>query len=456
MSILRIYSLRLLASLLLLPFFAAVILAILHEAIFPNTYFFDLPIVIGLWLVLFAGCHFFLSKMGKSRFHALDRLGWNFLQSNDTGLLSKVFANLERLFKGGLLSQKHRRELQKLVLRRYFSFYHENIASAKFRAGLIQCLALRIREEEAYDALKAFLIKQPALTLELVDLAEILHEFRPDDGAITLYMARQYLQDGQRHHRATYFYRKALEIESEQTLEIIDLCLKKSLSEKRRDAFAGWLYYRAWQNNYAGAFPWLAEQLYKTSQWYEATERNDELAHKLADVASGFAPEMVAEWRQAEQEKAQKQLPARLARARYHLHQKLLLLWDEIKIHRQYVYYAGAAISVVLIVYLAWPASQAIDDSQAAAINPVIDDSQARFTLQVAALKSQSRARNEVDRLKKAGLDAFIANPSGRSSYYRVRLGKFLTKNDALARGDSLRQKQAIRDFFVVNYSNRP
>jgi hypothetical protein len=452
MNPLRIYFLRILAGTILLPFFAIAVLVLLHKVIFPTSYFNDWPVVAGLWGILLFLSHIVLAKIGEKRFDLLDKLGWNFLQANDSLLLAQVFENLDKLFDGGLLSPKRHRELEKLALRRYFAFYHENIAEAKFRASLVKCLHARIREQEAYNALKAYLLKQTALTLELVDLAEILHEFQPDDRSIIRFMTEKYLQENQKHHRAEYFYRKALETESALTPEIIDLCLQRALSQQRRDAFAGWLYFRAYRNDDTNSFPDLPEQIYKTSRWYAFSERNDDLAENLAAIASGFDEQKIAEWEKAEQERLQKQLPAKIERAKYYLAQKMIFAWEEIKRQRKYVYYAGAGFALVLVIFLSWPASRPESAEQVKTINPVIDDSQARFALQVGALKSAGRAQREVERLQKAGLDAYVIPPSGRSRYHRVRLGKFLTKNAALAQGDSLRQIQLIRDFFVVNF----
>ena len=82
MNLTRIYSLRLLLSLLLLPFVATLVLAFLHAAVFPNTYFNDFPAVLLSWLVLLFFAHFMLSRMGENRFQKLDQLGWQFLQTN--------------------------------------------------------------------------------------------------------------------------------------------------------------------------------------------------------------------------------------------------------------------------------------------------------------------------------------------------------------------------------------
>ncbi|MFQ5633302.1 MAG: SPOR domain-containing protein, partial [bacterium] len=302
------------------------------------------------------------------------------------------------------------------------------------------------------NVLKGYLLEQNMFTLDLVDLAEILHEYASEDQAIIRFMAGQYLHDGQRHHRAEYFYSKVLEAESENAKKIIELCLKRTLSQRRKDAFAGWLYCRAYQNDFAESHPALPEQMYKTFLYYESIQRNDKLASNLSAIVAGFDAEKISAWEEADRERQQKQLSAKIARWQYLMHQQFVLAWDEMKRQRKILYYTGAAFAILLLIYFVWPSSQPGTNSLAKAVNPVIDDSEARFALQVGALKSARSARREVERLQKAGVEAFMVKPSGRSRYYRIRLGKFLTKNDALAEGESLRQKKIIRDFFVVNY----
>ncbi|MFQ5627809.1 MAG: SPOR domain-containing protein [bacterium] len=452
MNLLRIYFLRIFTSVVFLPFIAIAVLVILHRAVFPNAYFNDLPVVMGLWGLLFLLSNIALSKIGENRFRTLDKLGWNFLQANDSLRLSQVFASLDKLFMGGLLSQKQQLDLEKLLLRRYFSYYHDNIEDARMRAKLIKCFKLSIRQNEVFNALKEYLLKHNMLTLELVDLAEILHEHNPDDQAIIQFMAGQYLQDSQKHHRAEYFYSKILEAGGENAGNIIELCLKRTLSQHRKDTFAGWIYCRAYQNNFTKTHPSLPEQLYKTSLWYEKTQRDDKLASNLSEIVADFHEEMISAWDEVERQRQQKQFSAKIARMQYHVHQQLVFLWDEIKHQRKALYYTSAAMTLALAILILWPSSQTETSSLAKAVNPVIDDSAARFALQVGALKSARSAQREVDRLQKAGIEAIMVKPSGRSQYYRIRLGKFLTKNDALAEGESLRQKKIIRDFFVVNY----
>lgn len=455
MNLTRIYSLRLLLSLLLLPFVATLVLAFLHAAVFPNTYFNDFPAVLLSWLVLLFFAHFMLSRMGENRFQKLDQLGWQFLQTNDSHGLSRVFGNLEKLFTGGLLSRKQHDKLEKLTLRRYFVYYQENIAEMRCRESLLKCMRFGVRSDEAYLTLKNYLFRQPALTLELVDLAEVLHEFRPEDVHIAEFMAKRYLEDNQKHHRAAYFYTKVLQSDGLLSAEIIELCLERVLAFGQKDTFAGWLYCRAYQHELAARYSKLMQEMYKTSQWYALTSRDDALANALGEIVSGFDEDMIAGWEKQEQARQQQQWSARLARFRYHIHQRALFWWDELVRYKKYALSIAGGVVLIFMMYWLWSESIPQTESAAETINPVISDSDARFALQVAALKSASRAQSEFERLRQAGLDASIIKPTGRSSYYRIRLGKYVTKNDALAQGEILRQKNLIRDFFVVNFAQQ-
>lgn len=455
MNPMRIYFLRLFLSLLLLPLTAVLVLALLHATVFPDTYFNDFPAVILSWIVLLFLVHYLLSKAGENRFQKLDQLGWQFLQTSDTHGLTQIFNNLETLFSGGLLSRKQHDKLEKLLLRRYFAYYQENVAERRCREALLKCLRYGIRANETFSVLKAFLFKQPLLTMELVDLAEVLHEYRPEDQAIPEFMARRYLQEGQKHHRAEYFYGKALENESELSADIIALCLPRTLHHGRKNTFAGWLCLRAYQQQPNENESALPRQIYRISRWYETTARDDTLAKELQTVVAGFDESLIAGWEQEEEQHRQRQLSARLARLHYQARQRLLFWWDEVLRYKKYVFPTAGGVAVIALLYLFWPASEPQTESAPEPVNPVISDSDARFSLQVAALKSASRAQREIERLRQAGLDATLVPPSGRSSYYRIRLGKFLTKNDALAEGEALRQQELIRDFFVVNFARQ-
>ena len=170
----RSYTLRLFTSLLLLPFLAIPLLLLLHKVFYVEAAFNDGPILLGIWLLIFLAAHFVYSRIGASRFKKLDELGWGFLQVNDLPRVTKVFGQLEALFDGGLLSRGRKKELEKVLLRRFFPLYRGKVDEPLFRARLLTCLHANIRQDEAFETLKFYLLQQPALTSALVDLAETL------------------------------------------------------------------------------------------------------------------------------------------------------------------------------------------------------------------------------------------------------------------------------------------
>lgn len=450
----RIYSLRLLYSLLLLPFAAFAILAILHELMFPGATFSDAPVVFLIWLVLFGVVHLVLTWAGERRFHALDRQGWQLLQIDDQAGVHLIFGQMDKLLRGGLLSTRKRADLERVLLRRYFPFLQQHVNEKRYRQDLLTCLRLGIRERDAFDTLKAYLLEHRQLTVELVDLAERLHEHRPDDGDIVEFMVHRYLEDRQRHYRAEYFYRQALAADQpEHVPAILDLCLPRALQQKRNDSFAGWLYLRSDQRQKGSEDAELAQQLYRCYEHLRRSGHHDALVAALASRVAEFDEAQVAAWQEAEMQRRERQLSARLARGWYAVQQRWLLLWGEIKRHRRPVYASLAIIAFLGLIYLLLPVRRDDADSLAGVIEAAEPEIDARFSLQVAAVKNGASAGAEVERLNKLGLDAYLIRPAGRSTYYRIRVGRFATKDSALSEGERLRREQVIRDFFVVNYT---
>ncbi len=444
-------ALRLLISFIALPPVALAVLFLLHEIIFPETYFRDIPVVLLSWALILIVTHFVLNAIGRRRFDELDRVGWYYLQANETRVLREVFAWLDKLFSGGLLSGAHKQNLRDRVLRRYFEYYRLNVASAHFRRGLLQCLERGIRREDAFLALKEFLLKQPRLTLSLVDLAETLHEKAPEDRDIIHFMAGQYLKDGQTHFRAEYFYKQVLRHNGPLSDEIIRLCLPGVLRARRHDDFACWVYLTAWQNSGDAPSAELAKQLFYCHQALAALGISGPLAEKIKSIVATFPQEETARWQQEQREQESRRLTGRLSRLGYVLQQQVLSLWQQLVLYRRYVAYGLGALAFALLLYLILPAPKS-ETEKAAAAAPQTVQQETRFALQVAAVKSRRSAEKELRRLKKAGLDAVLLSPARKGGWYKIRVGGFATKEQAKQKGIELRNKKIIRDFFVVNY----
>lgn len=89
---------------------------------------------------------------------------------------------------------------------------------------------------------------------------------------------------------------------------------------------------------------------------------------------------------------------------------------------------------------------EASDDEE-----PITDDDElpARYTLQVASHPSMEQARAEMDRLRGLGLDPHVvaADVPGQGKFYRVRIGKFHTMDQARSSQDVVQQSQSVQTF---------
>ncbi|MBW2121830.1 MAG: SPOR domain-containing protein [Deltaproteobacteria bacterium] len=73
-----------------------------------------------------------------------------------------------------------------------------------------------------------------------------------------------------------------------------------------------------------------------------------------------------------------------------------------------------------------------------------------RFTVNVGSFRERARAERLMKRLDKAGYDAFVAEATipGSGTWYRVSVGRFHSRQEALAFAQELKEKQGI-DFFI-------
>ena len=453
MVLARNFSLRIFISLLILPFAAVLVLTLIHEFFFKGVYFDDALVLLALWMLIIAGVHFALNQLGWRRFKKLDTAGWSFLQSNDAQMLAEIFDYMHRLLNGGLLTRKKCSLLEEKILRRYFSFYQAHTEKREFREGLIKCLRLGIRENDAYGTLRGHLLDHDRLDRELVDLAEILHECKPDDASIAAFMAEKYCSDGQNHFRAEYFYKTMLRENHPLTPKILKLTARKVIKHARMDQFAGWVLLRSLAHPSLYESPGFARHVYLTSRQLSKMGMDEKLQSGLENFIATLDSATIEKWNEEEKARIERQLPARSARLFFLVQQYWLSLWTEIKRLRRYFYYGFGAVAALFLLYFLIPEKQETVPEEIALAKPVVETG-ARFSLQVSATKSKRGSANELARLKKLGFDAYIKNPSRKSRYYRLRIGKFKTREEALEKGTALRQAKKIRDFFVVNYSN--
>ena len=78
--------------------------------------------------------------------------------------------------------------------------------------------------------------------------------------------------------------------------------------------------------------------------------------------------------------------------------------------------------------------------------------SDGKYTIQVSAHTSMEKAREVEDGLRKDGLESYLveANVNG-IIYYRVRVGKFSSKDDALKAVQKIKETPQGRDSMILN-----
>ncbi|KAA3616564.1 MAG: SPOR domain-containing protein [Calditrichaeota bacterium] len=450
---LRWLSLRIFISLIMLPLAAVFTLFIIHNFIMQGVYFQDVPIVIFLWVLLLAISHIFLTTIGKKRFQLLLETGWRALKTNQGRLINDVFLQIDSLLNGGLLTQAVSKKLRESLYRRYFEYYRENVDDKNFRNGLVECLRLGIHGEEAYHTLKTYLLQKPVLTMPLVDLAETLLEMKPHDQNVAGFMVEKYLADKQKHFRAEYFYSAELDQGGRFAPEIVKLCFPSVKNSGRQDDFACHVYLHSIADN-----PELLDKfghiLFKAHNSCQLAGREDNLSKKLAKAVGLIPEEQIENWNLQESIAAHNRLSARLSRLNYHIQQKFIWLWGEILREKQRVLIGLGSVTAILLILIFVPFAE-IFKSRPAEIEkaPVsITPVNTRFSLQVSASKTRSGAVNELNRLKRKKVDAFLIQPSRKGGWYKIYVGKYATQAEAKQKGQSLRSEKTIRDFFVVNY----
>lgn len=78
---------------------------------------------------------------------------------------------------------------------------------------------------------------------------------------------------------------------------------------------------------------------------------------------------------------------------------------------------------------------------------PETGNSKKKFTLQVGAMKEKESADALVSKLKKFGYSASIVPPSGsgaKNGLYKVRIGTFSSKDDALKEADRIKRNEGL------------
>ncbi len=108
-------------------------------------------------------------------------------------------------------------------------------------------------------------------------------------------------------------------------------------------------------------------------------------------------------------------------------------------------------LDAVALAQAADPAKKQLPTLSANAASVQVDDSAvaARYTLQIGAYPSYERARQEMLRLEKIGLEPHViaADVPGQGKFYRVRVGKFHSMDEARTFQADTREKNNLETF---------
>jgi cell division septation protein DedD len=91
--------------------------------------------------------------------------------------------------------------------------------------------------------------------------------------------------------------------------------------------------------------------------------------------------------------------------------------------------------------------SETTTDSSKVVIKP--------YSIQIGAFKDVTRAQKALSQLKDIPGVTYIVEPSGKSTYYQVRIGYFNTVGEARMQAEALMAKKKISNYFITK-SNPP
>jgi len=452
---------RIFLSLLALPFVVFAVLWLLHDVVLPGEYIHDVPIVALCAAVLFVGVDGILRHYGRTRHHHLQDKMQRALTANDNEALDAVFHLTKDLLAAGFLSPKTTATLQRDARRQFLTLYQRNLESPEALRQLRE--AWRdgsTRRDDIFASLKNYLLAQPTLTLEVIDLAEELLEQQPNDTQVEDHLVLKFVESRASHYRAEYFYSRHLAAGGQHSAEIVSLCLDKLLANQRRDDFALWVYVRAFGAGYSENRD-LRRLLYVADQANQKIGRADQLAQEVRRIAASFSVNEFAGaqiapkpthipfyvvWRQG--------LIRWLSTTRQNVHKFWLLVWPRFaQAYRRYPrYFLGVTVALVLAASL-W---LILSKNQTSKPPPEIaanEEVAGYFALQVGAWKKSRSAEQEKTRLQRAGLIVRVLEPRSSAGWYRIHVGKYRTRQAAQATADSLKKNGIIEDYFVSEYS---
>ncbi|MCG3156101.1 MAG: hypothetical protein DKINENOH_02713 [bacterium] len=454
MAMYRWLVLRLFWSILLLPVLAFVTLWILHELLFRGSYFPDTLLIVILALLVFPLVSAVLTRLGRRRFAFLQERGKELLLSDHEESVAGMLPLLRRLFDSGLLSPREQEKCEQALRRSYFPFYAGHLDDPHARTQLLAALREGVRPEEAYYALKSYVLNQPKLTMGTAAIAEELLDHNPGDQALANFFVQHFLENRSTHYRAEYFYANHLAHDGNLSDQILALCMEKILGRERHDDFAGWCYARAFQAQW-GEDPRVRRALHHLHAAHRLVQRDDALARVVAACASLLSPEEIERWRAESRPAAPPSVPLRQRLESFELaaREGKLYAVSWLGKHRRWAWAAAAGVGL-LMIFLVWP-EQSPEEVAAPASPPPAAEQQRYFSFQVGAVKERRRADRMMQSLQTSGLEVYVVPPRNVDGWYAIRVGRYPSQEKARAAADSLKAAGIVSEYFVTNY-DRP
>ncbi len=100
------------------------------------------------------------------------------------------------------------------------------------------------------------------------------------------------------------------------------------------------------------------------------------------------------------------------------------------------------------------PAAAKPEKSSAPAASPpaIHQDKGGKFTIQLSSSQEKGKSSRRVEELKKKGYPAYLegVDITGKGTWYRVKVGHFMTREDATRYALSMRRKEGISSFVIV------
>ncbi len=429
-------------------------LGLLHDFVQLGSSQLDPIIVAIIFVALLPPVSYALTREGLRRFNFLHDRGKALVDAGQEEAVHEVFSLILGVMRSGLLSRSRQESLRRHLLRSYFPFYAEHPEWEYFQQQLLVAMREGVRAEEAYHVLKAFVLNQKKLTLDVANLAEELVDYDPEDETLPTFFVQHFLAEKKTHYRAEYFYSRYLAKGGALSDDLLTLCLPKILAHARKDDFAAWCYVRAFDQTRPEQAQ-TREALYRVWEEYRKLQRHDALSKQVALCAARLSAQEMADWR-APQTVVVPRKTARQFWERW-LYTGRQLVWDLVTLLRgqkKWVLAGGAGLAVLLSLLLFWPKGAVTNNTKSAAPTAQPDTTH-YFSLQVGALKTKRSAEATVNALQRRKLAAYVLEPQSSRGWYRIRVGKYPSAVRARVAADSLKALGLIEDFFVTNYEGK-